>query len=254
MKTSASYTILKVYDGDQTFVKWGTSSNNTTVPSSFVDTEPTPQANVFIWRKEGHGLSVASATWGNPVCVTGATGTQGEQGIQGIRGPDGADGQSLYTWVAYANDASGGGISASSTGKTYIGFAYNKTTSTVTLTAGLFTWAKIEGPQGTIGPTGATLYTWLKYADTPTTGMSDSATGKKYIGLAYNKTTSTEPTSYGSYTWSLIKGDKGDTGDNGVSVSSVTEYYLASSASTGIVNTNASFTTTMQTLTVTNKY
>ena len=45
--------------------------------------------------------------------------------------------------------------------------------------------------------------------------MSDNPTGKKYIGIAYNKLTATESTNYADYTWSLIKGDKGDKGDKG---------------------------------------
>ena len=78
-----------------------------------------------------------------------------------------------------------------------------------------------QGPQGVPGPkgdNGQTYYTWLKYADTPTSGMSDSPTGKTYIGLAYNKATATESTNYADYTWSLIKGSdgaQGPKGDNG---------------------------------------
>lgn len=78
-----------------------------------------------------------------------------------------------------------------------------------------------QGPQGVPGPkgdNGQTYYTWLKYADTPTSGMSDSPTGKTYIGLAYNKASATESTNYADYTWSLIKGSdgaQGPKGDNG---------------------------------------
>lgn len=56
---------------------------------------------------------------------------------------------------------------------------------------------------------------WVKYADSPTSGMSDNPSGKKYIGFAYNKTTGTESTSYSDYSWSLIKGEKGDKGSIG---------------------------------------
>ena len=45
--------------------------------------------------------------------------------------------------------------------------------------------------------------------------MSDNPNGKKYMGVAYNKTTSTESTTYSDYSWSLIKGDKGDQGNIG---------------------------------------
>ena len=74
------------------------------------------------------------------------------------------------------------------------------------------------GPQGIQGPKGedgTTYYTWIKYADTPTSGMSDNPTGKTYIGIAYNKSTTIESTNYSDYAWSLIKGDKGDKGDTG---------------------------------------
>jgi phage minor structural protein len=76
----------------------------------------------------------------------------------------------------------------------------------------------IQGIQGIPGPPGAdgqTLYTWLKYSDSPTTGMSDSPTGKTYIGLAYNKTSPTESSNYADYDWSLIRGDQGIQGPPG---------------------------------------
>ena len=71
------------------------------------------------------------------------------------------------------------------------------------------------GPQGPKGEDGTTYYTWIKYADTPTSGMSDNPTGKTYIGIAYNKSTLVESTDYSDYSWSLIKGDKGETGATG---------------------------------------
>jgi len=74
-----------------------------------------------------------------------------------------------------------------------------------------------KGDQGIQGPTGPTLYTWVKYADTPTSGMSNFPDGKTYMGIAYNKTTATESSTYADYTWSLIKGAQGDQGIQGPS-------------------------------------
>lgn len=68
---------------------------------------------------------------------------------------------------------------------------------------------------GTKGKDGVTYYTWIKYADTPTSGMSDNPEGKKYMGLAHNKTTPSESSNYSDYTWSLIKGEDGSDGING---------------------------------------
>jgi len=96
MKTSANYTITEVYDGQQIFVKWGTSSSNTSVPSTFSDDEPTPQANIFIWRKEGIGLTEEDAEWGSAVCMTGAKGSTGNTGAKGDTGATGATGESAY--------------------------------------------------------------------------------------------------------------------------------------------------------------
>lgn len=74
------------------------------------------------------------------------------------------------------------------------------------------------GPQGIPGPPGEdgqSLYTWVKYADSPTSGMSDSPNGKKYIGLAYNKSTPTKSTNYADYEWAKIEGDQGVPGTPG---------------------------------------
>lgn len=76
-----------------------------------------------------------------------------------------------------------------------------------------------QGIQGVKGNDGITYYTWVKYADSPTTGMSDFPDGKLYLGVAYNKTTAVESTTYADYSWSLIKGSdgvQGPKGDDGV--------------------------------------
>lgn len=146
--------------------------------------------------------------------IKGDTGSKGEQGIQG---PKGSDGQTSYLHIKYSDD---GKTFTSNNGETpgkYIGtyVDFSEADSTV---FNKYSWVKIEGPQGVQGPKGVDgkqYYTWLKYADTPTSGMSDSPTGKAYIGLAYNKTTATESSNYSDYTWSLIKGEKGDTGIQG---------------------------------------
>lgn len=146
---------------------------------------------------------------------------KGSDGSQGVPGPPGEDGQTLYTWIKYATSATGANMSDDPDGKTYLGIAYNKTTATESNNPADYTWAFFEGPQGEKGdqgipgPAGAdgqTFYTWIKYADTPTSGMSDNPDGKEYMGIAYNKTTQTESSNYGDYQWSLIKGANGSQG------------------------------------------
>ena len=69
-----------------------------------------------------------------------------------------------------------------------------------------------QGIPGPAGDNGQSFYTWIKYADTPNSGMSDSPDGKEYMGIAYNKTTPAESTNYSDYQWSLIKGANGSQG------------------------------------------
>jgi phage minor structural protein len=148
----------------------------------------------------------------------GPQGPTGQQGPQGIPGPPGADGQSYYTWIKYADNASGANMSDNPAGKSYIGIAYNKTTPTMSTNPSDYTWSLFLGPQGVQGPPGAngqTYYTWIKYADDANgTNMSDNPSGKKYIGIAYNKPTQTESTNASDYSWSLIQGPQGPPGAN----------------------------------------
>jgi hypothetical protein len=73
--------------------------------------------------------------------------------------------------------------------------------------------------------------------------MSDSPDGKKYIGLAYNKTTATESTSYGDYTWSLTKGEKGDAGVNAKGFSITASSMIFNADSSGnILSSSADIT------------
>lgn len=112
------------------------------------------------------------------------------------------DGTVNYTWIKYADDINGTGLSDSPTGKVAIGIAVNKTTATESTVATDYTWSQIKGNDGS--PT----YTWVKYADDAIgTGLSNTSAGKKYIGIAANKTSTTESTSAGDYEWSLIVGD-----------------------------------------------
>ena len=62
---------------------------------------------------------------------------------------------------------------------------------------------------GVDGTAGMPMYTWIKYADTPTTGMSDSNVGKKYIGISGNNSVFTPSTNYNDYVWSLYIGTAG---------------------------------------------
>lgn len=194
------------------------NASSTTPPDSgWITAQPVRANGQYLWRKDTTKFSNNTTSTTIPFVITGDKGDTGSKGEQGIQGPKGSDGQTSYLHIKYSDD---GKTFTSSNGETpgkYIG-TYVDFSEADSAVFNKYSWVKIEGPQGVQGPKGADgkqYYTWLKYADTPTSGMSDSPTGKAYIGLAYNKTTATESSNYSDYTWSLIKGEKGDTGIQG---------------------------------------
>ena len=76
-----------------------------------------------------------------------------------------------------------------------------------------------QGPQGIQGPTGAngtSTYFYVRYsANSNGSGMTTTPqTNTKYMGVA-STTSSTAPSSYSAYTWTLIKGADGANGSPG---------------------------------------
>ena len=196
------------------------------VPEGWTD-DPTGvnENNMYEWvcvRKYKEGIW---SEFSNPALWAkwGDKGDQGNEGPQGVPGDPGADGITLYTWIRYAEDANGTGISNSPDGKSYIGLAYNKTTASESNNPSDYTWSKITGKDGVAGPAGEdgkTLYTWIKYADTMPSSSSSTIydipnQNTKYIGISVNKDTASESTDAMVYTWSLFRGADGTNGTNG---------------------------------------
>lgn len=141
----------------------------------------------------------------------------GAPGKQGLPGEKGKDGIQYFTWLKFADDAQGNGMSELPDGKKYVGLAVNQLTPIESDDPSLYTWALIvgEGIPGKPGKDGKTLYTWIRYADDAQgNGMSNNPDGKKYVGLAYNKETATESDNPADYKWSKIEGDPGEAGLN----------------------------------------
>ena len=64
--------------------------------------------------------------------------------------------RTLYTWIAYADDAQGNGISLDPEGKPYLGTAVNQTEEVADISdPSVFVWSKVQGPKGETGETGA---------------------------------------------------------------------------------------------------
>lgn len=165
-----------------------------------------------VWVSQKVSGSATTGTWGTPIKIKGQ------------------DGVSYYTWIMYADDEYGNGISNDPTGKEYIGFAYNKTTPIESTNRYDYTWSLIKGTDGVPGQPGqdgTTYYTWIKYSDysngNPCYDIPNNNT--KYIGIATNKITQYESSDYTQYKWSLFKGADGVPGQDGVSVEEVVIEY-----------------------------
>jgi phage minor structural protein len=88
-------------------------------------------------------FNVSDSTIPSTYNWTKIKGEQGEKGVQGIEGKAGADGKTTYTWVRYADDENGNGMSQYPEGKRYLGLAYNKLTATEGDSASDYTWSPL---------------------------------------------------------------------------------------------------------------
>lgn len=161
-------------------------------------------------------------------------------GVYGDTGKDGAKGEDGYSPTA----------TVSKNGDT--------TTITIVDKTGTHTQTVKDGTNGTPGKdgiNGKTTYFHVKYSnDGGKTFTSNSGeTVGSYIGTCTNYTEA-DPTTVGSYVWAKIKGEKGETGNNGKSIGSVVNYYLATSASSGVSTSTSGWTTTVQNVTLEKKY
>lgn len=197
-----------------TDITYTSSTSGTITPTSgWTSTIPSVPAGSYLWTKtvwnytdntNETGYSVAKMGEKGDKGDTGPQGIQGLQGPQGIQGPQGPDGRTQYTHIAYADDATGGGFSQTSAGKTYIGM-YQDFDPIDSNDPTKYRWSKWKGDQGVPGTPGAdgkTSYFHIAYAESAngTTGFSFTESGQQYQGYYtdFAQTSSTDPT---KYTW-----------------------------------------------------
>lgn len=141
---------------------------------------------------------------------------------EGIPGEPGKDGETYYTWVRYADDKNGNGMSDSPDGKYYIGFAYNKEAPTESNNPADYQWSKYKGDDGTdgVGISRITKYYLVSDRNTGittstygwTTAMQQMTPEKKYL-WSYENTTYTDGRT--TNTTPIIIGVHGDNGTDG---------------------------------------
>ena len=115
-----------------------------------------------------------------------------------------------FTWIKYADNIHGSaGFGDAHENKDYIGYAYNKDTSTASLDRTDYIWHRRTGLDADV------KYMWVRYSDNPDgTGYVSNSAGKDYVGFAYNKDTVNPPsgTAASQFSWSKVGGTTGATG------------------------------------------
>lgn len=104
------------------------------------------------------------------------------------QGPPGPDGATTYTWVKYADNSAGGGLSDDPTGKTHIGLSFNNLSATESNLAGDYTWALFRGSDGVPGAAGAGIYKLITTGSATATANSvNSGSGTDWASGAYTE-------------------------------------------------------------------
>lgn len=217
---------------------------------------------------------------------------KGADGSQGTPGKPGADGKTPYLHIAYANSADGSsGFSTSdSTNKLYIG-QYTDYTQSDSTDPSKYAWTKIKGDPGQDGADGQDGKDGAPGKDGADGKDGTDGIGIKSITEYYavSASNTTAPTSWSTsvptmtptnkYLWNYEKfiysngttdesakrvigvygntgatGTPGKDGQDGNGISSIVNYYLASTASSGVTTGTSGWTTTPQSTTTSKKY
>lgn len=235
------------------------TSATTQSEGSWSATVPAWADGKYIWTRSVITYTDNTTYTTSPICVTGQKGSVGGIGATGV-GVSSVD--IWYYQSTSATSLTGGSWSTTapiwSDGK----YIWTKTITTYTNNTTDETSAVcITGQKGS---TGVGIKSVAEYylATSSSSGVAISTTGwtttiqtitadKKYLWnyevITYtdNTTTTTAP---------IVIGVFGNTGATGKGIKSVTEYYLATTLSTGVSVSTTGWTTTMQALTATNKY
>ena len=157
-----------------------------------------------------------------------------------------AKNRNFYTWIAYADDEKGTGITLDSLGKPYMGISSNRSEAEPDITdPSVYTWSKIQGDKGDLGLslTGMIEHYLIsslsegitKDTEGWSTDIPIMTSKLKYLWnyetLVYsdNSTEDLEPKIIGIY------GDTGNSGEDAPYVVAMTEQYYLSASETELV-------------------
>lgn len=197
---------------------------------------------------------------------------KGEKGDTGAKGVGVSSVDVMYYKSTSATSLSGGSWVTTDPGWENGKYIWSKTVITYTdKTTDESTPVCITGAKGSTGGTGAkgetgaagkgvTSIVEQYYQSTSATALSGGSWSEKYPGwvngkyiwtrsvITYTDKTSTTTTAV------CVTGAKGSTGNNGKSIGSVINYYLATSASSGVSTSTSGWTTAVQNVTLEKKY
>lgn len=242
-----------------TTVTYGVSDSASTKPAdtAWQSTIPTVAEGKYLWTR-----TIIDYT--DDAIADTVTYTYAKQGSTGAMGPTGSSGTSVT--VKSIKYQSGTSATTAPTG--------TWSDSVVAVAEGNYLWTQTTfsdnkvaygvAKQGQKGDTGRGISKITEYylATTAASGVTTATSGwtpavqtidttKKYL-WNYELITYTDNAT--STTTPVIIGVFGNTGNTGKGIKSVTEYYLASTASSGVTTSTSGWKDTMQTLTSTNKY
>lgn len=171
----------------------------------------------FIGISPGHATDEESDlptdyTWGP---IRKGTGYYVIQGTTGYRESKDYNGKARYTWIMFATDENGSNMSDYPTDRSYVGIAMHQYSQTKGALPSQYHWYPMDkkiadrnifvNAAGGAIAEGGGLYTWVKFADDPSgSGMTNTAAGKSYIGIAEHQTSATESTRASDYVWQAI--------------------------------------------------
>lgn len=181
-----------------TVITYGLSTSETTEPATWASNMPVLVKGMYLWTRTVQIYTNGTSS------TSYQKGYIAKDGAQGLPGTPGKDAQTQYTHIAYADDATGGGFSQTSDGKTYIGM-YQDFIPTDSNDPSAYNWSKWKGDEGAPGKPGAdgkTSYFHIAYATSAdgTNGFSFTESGQQYQGYYtdFTQANSTDPT---KYTW-----------------------------------------------------
>lgn len=243
-------------------IKYSAVSNPTS--SSQMSENPNIYIGTYVDFTAADSTDPSKYTWSR------FQGLQGETGEQGIPGTNGENGLTSYLHIKYSND--GGASFTSNNGETvgdYIGQYVDYTLADSTDPSD-YTWAKIKGETGvgiagvqeyyarhtsgttapsswsTTPPTLTSTYRYMwNYEIITYTNGDTKETAKRVIGV-YGNTGLTGGTG--------PAGPEGPAGETGNGISSITNYYLATSASSGVTTSTSGWTVAVQNVSADKKY